>query len=200
MSESIFTEEGTIRPAVLISAYRTGMFPMALGRWGEIGWFSPDPRGVIPLEEFHIPHGLKRALKKNPFEVRIDTAFSDVVDGCADRSSTWISPEIKNSYAKLFELGYCHSVECWREGELKGGLYGVAIGGAFFGESMFSRETDASKIALVHLIDRMKERGYTLLDTQWSTSHLTQFGCREVPRYQYMRSLNEALLVDAKFD
>ena len=199
MSESIFTDEGSIRPAVLIAAYRSGMFPMALGPWGEIGWFSPDPRGVIPLDEFHIPHGLKRSLKKNRFEIRVNSAFAAVMDGCGNRPSTWISPEIKTSYVDLFELGYGHSVECWRDGELKGGLYGVAIGGAFFGESMFGRETDASKIALVALVDRLKENGFTLLDTQWSTMHLAQFGCCELPRHQYLRQLNEALLVGAKF-
>lgn len=199
MSESIFTEDGAIRPAALIAAYRSGMFPMALSRHGEIGWFSPDPRGVLPLDEFHIPHGLKRALKKEPFEIRIDTAFGEVMDGCADRTSTWISPEIKASYVRLFELGYGHSVECWRDSELCGGLYGIAIGGVFFGESMFSRKTDASKIALVALIDRMKVNGFRLLDTQWSTPHLAQFGCREMPRHEYLRQLNAALLVNPEF-
>ncbi len=199
MSESIFTEDGAIRPAALIAAYRTGMFPMSLSRWGEIGWFSPDPRGIIPLDEFHIPHGLRRALKKEPFEIRISTAFGEVMDGCADRASTWISPEIRASYVRLYELGYGHSVECWQSDELCGGLYGVAIGGVFFGESMFSRKTDASKIALVKLVERMKERGFTLLDTQWSTTHLTQFGCLEIPRHQYLQQLNAALELNPTF-
>ncbi len=199
MSESIFTKEGYIRPAVLIAAYRGGMFPMAMDRRGDIGWFSPDPRGVIPLDEFHIPHGLKRALKKEPFEIRYDTAFSDVMDGCADRSTTWISPEIKASYVKLFELGYAHSVECWADDELVGGLYGVCLGQVFFGESMFSRETDASKIALVNLVNRLREKDFLLLDTQWSTKHLGQFGCREIPRFDYLDRLNRALLVDTGF-
>ncbi|MDF1740670.1 MAG: leucyl/phenylalanyl-tRNA--protein transferase [Verrucomicrobiales bacterium] len=199
MSESIFTREGYIRPAVLIAAYRGGMFPMAMDNRGEIGWFSPDPRGVIPLDEFHIPHGLKRALRKKPFEVKVDTAFSEVLLGCADRSTTWISREIISSYEKLFELGYAHSVECWRDGELKGGLYGIAIGGAFFGESMFSRETDASKVALVALVERLREREFQLLDTQWTTTHLGRFGCCEIPRYEYLRQLNRALLVTTSF-
>ena len=199
MSESIFTKEGYIRPAILIAAYRGGMFPMAMDSRGDIGWFSPDPRGVIPLDEFHIPHGLKRALQKKPFEIRFDTAFSEVVTGCADRNATWISPEIKASYEKLFDLGYAHSVECWREGKLCGGLYGIAIGGAFFGESMFSHETDASKIALVELVGRLRENDFQLLDSQWSTTHLSQFGCREIPRFEYLDRLNHALLVDTGF-
>ncbi len=200
MSESIFTREGYIRPAVLIAAYRGGMFPMAMDNRGEIGWFSPDPRGVIPLHEFHIPKSLERVVRKEPFEIRINTAFSEVMNGCAERRTTWISREIIASYEKLFELGYAHSVECWKGEELVGGLYGIAIGGAFFGESMFSRATDASKVALVSLVDRLKERGFQLLDTQWTTEHLSRFGCREIPRYEYLRQLNEALLVTTRFD
>ncbi len=199
MSESIFTREGYIRPAVLIAAYRGGMFPMAMDNRGEIGWFSPDPRGVIPLDRFHIPHGLRRTLKKKSFEIRIDTAFSEVMEGCADRRTTWISREIVTSYEKLFELGYAHSVEAWRDGKLVGGLYGVSIGGAFFGESMFSRVTDASKVALVGLIERLCERNFQLLDTQWTTEHLNQFGCCEIPRYEYLCQLNRALLVTTRF-
>ena len=199
MSESIFTREGYIRPAVLIAAYRGGMFPMAMDNRGEIGWFSPDPRGVIPLDGFHIPHGLKRTLRKRPFEIRIDTAFSEVMQGCAERRTTWISAEIITSYEKLFELGYAHSVETWQEGKLCGGLYGIAIGGAFFGESMFSRKTDASKVALAHLVDRLREKRFQLLDTQWATEHLARFGCREIPRYDYLRQLNRALLVTTSF-
>lgn len=200
MSESIFTREGYIRPAVLIAAYRGGMFPMAMDNRGEIGWFSPDPRGILPLDEFHVPHGLARVLRKNSFEIRVDTAFSEVMRGCADRRTTWISREIVTSYEKLFELGYAHSVEAWREGELCGGLYGISIGGAFFGESMFSRATDASKVALVALVERLRARNFQLLDTQWTTEHLGRFGCREVPRYEYLRLLNRALLVTTSFE
>lgn len=199
MSESIFTREGYIRPAVLIAAYRGGMFPMAMDNRGEIGWFSPDPRGVIPLDEFHIPHGLKRTLRKEPFEIRVDTAFSEVMQGCSQRRTTWISREIITSYEKLFELGYAHSVEAWSDGELCGGLYGIAIGGAFFGESMFTRKTDASKVALVYLVNRLREKRFQLLDTQWATEHLSRFGCVEIPRYEYLRQLNRALLVTTTF-
>lgn len=199
MSESIFTREGYIRPAVLIAAYRGGMFPMAMDNRGEIGWFSPDPRGVIPLEDFHIPHGLKRTLRKEPFEIRIDTAFKEVMRGCADRKTTWISEEIVNSYEKLFELGYAHSVETWQDGELVGGLYGIAIGGAFFGESMFSRAPDASKVALVKLVERIRKKRFQLLDTQWTNDHLSRFGCKEIPRHEYLKQLNQALLVTTSF-
>jgi len=199
MSESIFTREGYIRPAVLIAAYRGGMFPMAMDNRGEIGWFSPDPRGIIPLDQFHIPHGLKRTLKKDPFEIRINTAFTEVMRGCADRKTTWISEEIVNSYEKLFELGYAHSVETWQDGELVGGLYGIAIGGAFFGESMFSRKLDASKVALVKLVERLRKKEFQLLDTQWTTDHLNRFGCKEIPRYEYLKQLNQALLITTSF-
>ncbi len=163
---------------------------------GEIAWFSPDPRGIIPLDEFHIPHGLRRTLKKNHFEVRFDTAFEAVMMGCADRFSTWIDDTILSSYCQLHDQGAAHSVEVWLNDELVGGLYGVSLGGAFFGESMFSRATDASKVALVHLVERMRERNFSLLDTQWSTAHLEQFGCLEIPRPRYLRMLEEALETD----
>lgn len=196
MAESIFTPEGYIRPALLIAAYRGGLFPMSLDHRGEIGWFSPDPRGVIPLDEFHIPKSLLRTLKKDPFEIRFNANFGEVIRGCALRDTTWISQRIRTSYEKLHELGYAHSVETWKDGRLVGGLYGVAINGAFFGESMFSRETDASKVALCALVQRMMERGFTLLDTQWSTSHLARFGCREIPRDEYLKLLENALKVE----
>ena len=199
MSESIFNKEGSIRPAVLIAAYRGGMFPMAMDNRGEIGWFSPDPRGVIPLEEFHIPHGLRRTLRRDPFEIRINTAFLEVIRGCSDRETTWISEEIIKSYSELFELGYAHSVETWLDDQLVGGLYGIAIGGAFFGESMFSRESDASKVALVRLIDILRKKNFQLLDTQWKTGHLEMFGCKEIPRLEYLERLNKALLVKTSF-
>ena len=144
MAESIFTAEGYIRPALLLAAYRSGLFPMSLDHRGEIGWFSPDPRGVIPLDEFHVPKSLVRTMRKQPFEIRMDTAFGEVIRGCSLRETTWISRRIRKSYEKLHELGYAHSIEAWNGDRLVGGLYGVAIGGAFFGESMFSRETDAS--------------------------------------------------------
>lgn len=187
-----------IEPDFLLKAYRLGIFPMAM-QDGEIAWFSPDPRGIIPLDGFHVPHGLRRTLKQNPFEIRINSQFREVVSGCADRSSTWIDDSILASYGRLHDMGYAHSVEAWNGGELVGGLYGVALGGAFFGESMFSRVTDASKVALVFLIERMKARRFQLLDTQWSTPHLKRFGCIDIPRARYMRLLDHALRVDTQF-
>jgi len=161
---------------------------------GELVWFSPVNRGIIPLDErFHIPHGLKRALKKCPFEIRINTAFREVMEGCADREETWIAPAIVDSYCQLHDLGFAHSVECWDAEGLQGGLYGVKLGDAFFGESMFSRKTDASKIALVNLVNWLREQGVVLLDTQWITEHLKQFGGYEVPRDVYLDLLDEAL-------
>ena len=161
---------------------------------GEILWFSPEQRGLIPIDEnFHIPHGLKRALRKKPFQVKLDTAFRAVMEGCSEREETWIDPVIMNSYCQLHELGFAHSMECWDEDGLQGGLYGVALGKVFFGESMFSRKTDASKIALVYLVEWMRENDYLLLDTQWMTQHLVQFGGMEVPREEYLVLLSEAL-------
>ncbi|MBL9155056.1 MAG: leucyl/phenylalanyl-tRNA--protein transferase [Verrucomicrobiales bacterium] len=199
MAESIFTAEGIIRPALLLAAYRSGLFPMAMDDRGEIGWFSPDPRGVIPLDGFHVPKSLERTVKQGRFEIRFDTAFHEVITGCANRDSTWISDRIQASYEKLHELGYAHSVETWREGRLVGGLYGVSIAGAFFGESMFSRETDASKVALVALVRRLNSRGYGLLDTQWTTEHLSKFGCIDLPRQDYLDLLGNALKIETSF-
>lgn len=161
---------------------------------GEILWFSPLKRGVIPLDEkFHVPHGLARRLKKEPFELRIDTAFREVMEACSEREETWIDPIIVDSYCQLHELGFAHSVECWDEDGLQGGLYGVAVGRVFFGESMFSRKTDASKVALVHLVGWLRARGTVLLDTQWMTDHLRQFGGEEISREEYLKRLDEAL-------
>lgn len=181
-----------IPPHILLGAYTEGVFPMADN--GELIWFSPLMRGIIPLDErFHIPKGLKRALKKRPFELRMNTSFQEVMEGCAARKETWIDEVILGSYCELFQLGYAHSVECWDEEGLQGGLYGVKIGRAFFGESMFSRKTDASKIALVHLVEWLREQEVELLDTQWMTDHLRQFGGYEVPREKYLRMLKNAL-------
>lgn len=161
---------------------------------GEIYWFSPLKRGVIPLDErFHIPRGLRKTLRRDPFEVRFDTAFREVMQGCASREETWIDEIIMTSYCGLFEMGFAHSVECWDDDGLQGGLYGVRLGKAFFGESMFSRKTDASKVALVHLVEWMREDGMTLLDTQWMTDHLRQFGGYEIPRGIYHDLLAEAI-------
>lgn len=182
-----------ISAELLLHAYRNGVFPMAM-EGGEIAWFSPDPRAVIPLDErFHIPHGLKRTLKRGVFEIRIDTAFERVIRNCSLRKDTWINREIIASYVNLHRLGHAHSVEAWHENELAGGLYGVAIGGAFFGESMYHDVTDASKVALHALVTRLRERGYTLLDTQWSTPHLERFGTYELPRSKYLNLLAAAL-------
>ena len=181
-----------IPPQVLLDAYARGIFPMAHD--GEILWFSPERRGLIPLDErFHIPHGLKRALKRNPFEIRRNTAFRQVMLACADREDRWIDEVILESYCHLHALGFAHSVECWDDEGLQGGLYGVALSGVFFGESMFSRKTDASKIALVALVGDVRERGVKLLDTQWMTPHLRQFGGYEMPRREYHAALREAL-------
>lgn len=161
---------------------------------GEVYWFSPLMRGVIPIDErFHIPHGLKKALKKQPFEVRRNADFRATLKGCSERKETWIDELILESYCELHELGLAHSIECYDEEGLQGGLYGVALGKAFFGESMFSRKTDASKIALVHLVEWLRENDYTLLDTQWMTDHLRQFGGIEIPRDVYLELLAEAL-------
>jgi leucyl/phenylalanyl-tRNA--protein transferase len=184
---------------MLLNAYSSGLFPMAMES-GQIGWFSPDPRGIIPLDDaFHIPHGLKRALKKKPFEIRINHAFREVMLGCAERESTWISQAILESYCLLHRMGHAHSMETWQDGHLVGGLYGVSIHGVFFGESMFSRVTDASKVALVALVERLRERRFTLLDTQWTTEHLKTFGATDIPRSQYLKRLRHALSVDTNF-
>jgi leucyl/phenylalanyl-tRNA--protein transferase len=188
-----------IEPELLLGAYAQGIFPMGMPE-GELGWFSPDPRGVLPLEEFHVPHGLVRRLRKNPFEIRVNTAFAEVMKGCAQREETWIDAEITASYHRLYELGFAHSVESWRENRLVGGLYGVSLGGVFFGESMFHRETDASKVALHALIQRMKERGFALLDIQWITPHLATFGAKEIPRKDYLRQLRKAIARECTFD
>src|SRR5450432_305824 len=162
---------------LLLQAYRLGVFPMALPN-DEIGWFSPDPRTILPLENFHVPHGLRRERRKQQFEIRINSSFAEVMRACAGREDTWINDEISASYLHLHELGFAHSVEAWSPNELAGGLYGVAIGGAFFGESMFHRATGASKVALWALVEHLRGRSFTLLDTQWLTPHLAQFGAR----------------------
>jgi leucyl/phenylalanyl-tRNA--protein transferase len=188
-----------ISPALLIEGYLQGVFPMGMED-GEIGWFSPDPRAIIPLDEgFHVPHGLKRVLSRGEFELRVNHCFEPVMRACAGREETWITGEIIESYCELHRRGFAHSVETWREGRLAGGLYGVAVGGAFFGESMFHRETDASKVALHGLVERLRERGFTLLDTQWMTAHLRRFGAVEIPRRQYLRRLAEATRQSCSF-
>jgi leucyl/phenylalanyl-tRNA---protein transferase len=185
----------------LLSAYASGWFPMAQGP-GEIRWYSPDPRGIIPLDTFHVSRRLGRSLRQHHFEIRVDTSFRAVIDACAareDADGDWIDAEIVESYCALHQQGFAHSVETWQDGVLVGGLYGVAVKGAFFGESMFHRVSDASKAALSALVDRLRARGYALLDTQWVTGHLAQFGAVEVPRRRYLRMLDEALKIDVRF-
>lgn len=182
-----------IDPALLVRAYREGIFPMALDD-GDIGWFSPDPRGILPLDRFHLPSRLGRVMRQGTFAPGIDRAFEAVIRACADRpDGTWINDDIIASYLTLHRLGLAHSVEVWQDGALVGGLYGVHLGGAFFGESMFHRATDASKVALAWLVERLTRRGFALLDVQWVTPHLAQFGAVEVPRVEYQRLLRRAL-------
>ena len=176
----------------LLNAYANGVFPMAED--GEILWFSPERRGLIPLDSrFRIPHGLRRTLKRGLFEVRWNTAFREVMLACAERKETWIDELILKSYCALHEEGFAHSVECWDADGLQGGLYGVALAGVFFGESMFHRKTDASKVALVALVETLREKNFQLLDTQWMTDHLRQFGGYELPRREYLAQLQAAL-------
>lgn len=186
-----------LTPELVLSAYCQGCFPMADPETGEISFYEPDPRALIPLDDrFHIPHGLKRALNKKPFELRMDTAFPEVVHACArteQPEEQWIDGQIEEAYGKLHEMGFAHSVECWDEEGLQGGLYGVALGKAFFGESMFHRKTDASKIALVALVQYLRAHQFLFLDTQWTTPHLLKFGTYEVPAEEYRKMLKRAL-------
>lgn len=181
-------------PGTVLAAYRAGMFPMPV-RWARsVAWWSPDPRGIIPLEGLLVSRSLRKACDR--YEVRVDTAFDEVIDACGDprRPNGWINKAVKNAYRTLHELGWAHSVETWTpEGELAGGLYGLAIGGLFAGESMFHRRTDASKVALVGLVERLREGGATLLDVQWTTDHLRTLGAVDVSRDQYLALLADAL-------
>ncbi len=191
-----------LTPEILLRAYAEGIFPMAERRDDPaLFWVSPERRGIIPLDTFHVPRRLARTVKSDRFTVTADRAFVDVMQACAepapDRPQSWINAEILRLYTALHTTGYAHSIECWHEGQLVGGLYGVSLGGAFFGESMFSRERDASKVALVHLIAYLKTGGYVLLDAQFRTDHLAQFGTQEITRGAYRARLDEALKVQA---
>lgn len=191
-------------PRELLECYARGVFPMADAREDDrVFLIDPEKRGVIPLDGFHVPRRLARTVRRDPFEIRIDTAFARVVRECAEpkpgRTETWINGVIEDLYERLFDMGHAHSVECWLEDELVGGLYGVSLGGAFFGESMFSRRTDASKVALVHLVARLIAGGFSLLDAQFITDHLTTFGAVEIPRAEYHRRLARALAHEAEF-
>ena len=190
---------------LLLRAYAMGIFPMARSRDDpRLYWIDPDQRGILPLDRFHVPRSLVKTLKRAPFQVRLDTAFEQVMRGCAegapDRPDTWINDEIVRLFVELNRLGMAHSVETWQDGRLVGGLYGLGLGAAFFGESMFSRVTDASKVALVHLVARLKVSGYHLLDTQFVTEHLARFGAIEIPRQDYLRRLGQALDTPAALD
>ncbi len=187
----------SITPDVLLRAYSIGLFPMAESADDpEIFWVEPEMRGVLPLNDFHVSKSLKKAIKRAPFDIRIDTCFEAVMTGCAeetsDRPSTWINATIRQLYTELHRMGHAHSVEAFEDGELVGGLYGVSLGAAFFGESMFSRRTNASKICLVHLVDRLNANGFQLLDTQFTTEHLKTFGAIDVPKQEYLMMLKAA--------
>lgn len=193
-----------ITPQVLLKAYACGIFPMAESADDNaLYWIEPEQRGILPLDAIHVPKRLSRTIRQGRFEIRTDSDFDGVINGCAgarpERRSTWINDRIRTLYGELFNLGHCHTVEAWREGRLVGGLYGVHLGGAFFGESMFSHERDASKTALVYLAARLKFGGFLLLDTQFVTNHLTRFGATEVTRDAFQRLLEEALAVSADF-
>lgn len=193
-----------VTPDLMLRAYRAGLFPMAETRRGDrLYWLDPEQRGVLPLTGFHLPRRLLRTTLSGRFTVRVDTAFAAVIAGCAEagegREDTWINRDIERLFTTLHADGHAHSVECWSDGALVGGLYGVALGGAFFGESMFSRARDASKVALVHLVARLRLGGFTLLDTQFVTAHLAQFGAREIPRPTYRAALDRAAVAPARW-
>lgn len=194
----------TLTPEMLLKAYSLGIFPMAEKREDDtIYWIDPEERGIIPLESFHISHSLKHSLRHDEFDFSVDQAFPEIIAACAQsrpgRQETWINHPIEKLCLDLHQMGFAHSVEVWSKGQLSGGLYGIALGGVFFGESMFSQATNASKVALVELVARLKAGGFRLLDTQFVTSHLMQFGAIEIPREEYRRLLKDALPVPAIF-
>lgn len=187
-----------ITPDLLLRAYSIGLFPMADSADDpELFWVEPELRGIIPLDDFHVSKSLAKTIRRAPFDIRYDTAFEQVMEGCAapapDRPTTWINAKIRSLYTTLHSMGHAHSVEAWENDQLVGGLYGVSLGSAFFGESMFSRRTDASKICLVHLVERLRKRGFLLLDTQFTTEHLKNFGAIDVPKARYEKMLARAI-------
>ncbi|MCB1445945.1 MAG: leucyl/phenylalanyl-tRNA--protein transferase [Rhizobiaceae bacterium] len=197
----MISDRHAITPEILLRAYAAGMFPMAESADDpEVFWVQPKIRGIIPLDGFHVSRSLAKTMRRKPFDVRFNTAFGRVMELCAEatgeRPTTWINPLIQHLYKELHRMGYTHSVEAWQGDELVGGLYGVSLGSAFFGESMFSRRTDASKICLVHLVERLKARGFTLLDTQFTTDHLKSFGAIDIPRRDYEKLLEMAMRSD----
>ena len=189
-----------ISPTLLLRAYAAGVFPMSdTAQSDEIFWVDPKTRGVIPLDAFHVSRSMRRLARRGGFQVRINSAFNATVSACANRSETWINDEIKSLYTTLHRMGYAHSVEVWSDGKMMGGLYGVSLGGAFFGESMFSIDPNASKIALIWLVARLRRGGYRLLDTQFVTDHLASLGAVEIQREAYHQLLDAALKCDADF-
>ncbi len=200
------SRDSDITVDMLLRAYSIGLFPMAESADDpELFWVEPELRGVIPLDDFHVSKSLSKAIRKKPFDIRFDTDFEGVMAGCAeeatDRPSTWINDTIRKLYSELHHIGHAHSVEAWEGDQLVGGLYGVSLGAAFFGESMFSRRTNASKICLVHLVERLREKGFTLLDTQFTTEHLKTFGAIDIPKVEYAKMLEAAVeQADALFN
>jgi leucyl/phenylalanyl-tRNA--protein transferase len=197
-------DENLITPSLLLRAYACGIFPMADSADDPtLYWVEPRIRGVLPLDRFHVSRRLARTVRSDPYEIRVDSDFEGVIGGCAaprpGRRITWINEPIRRLYGELFRAGHVHTVEAWRDGRLVGGLYGLKLAAAFFGESMFSAERDASKVALVHLVAQLKAGGFTLLDTQFLTPHLAQFGAIEIPRDRYVRLLDEAIAGEAEF-
>ena len=193
-----------ITPEVLLKAYACGIFPMSESADDPgLFWVEPKMRGIIPLDAFHVPSRLARTVRQNKFDIRINSDFAATIEHCAQqtdvRRETWINNRIQQLYGELNQMGHCHSVECWQNDQMVGGLYGVSLGGAFFGESMFSRVRDASKVALVHLVERLRAGGFVLLDTQFNTEHLSQFGAIEVPKHDYEKLLDAALYENGDF-
>jgi len=187
-----------LTPEILEACYRAGAFPMDDG-YGRIGFYSSDPRSILELDSVHVSRSLARVVRRGTYEIRVDQNFEAVIRACADRKETWIGAEIIRAFIRFHEAGRAHSVEAYRDGELAGGLYGVALGGAFMGESMFSRMRDASKVCLVHLVERLKERGYVLLDCQIQNDHLARLGATEIPEREYLKRLDRALKLERSF-
>lgn len=199
IKSNLISNSKIIDPDFLLSAYASGYFPMAESRQGDIQWHFPDTRAIIPIDGLKITRSLHQTIKKKIFQIRINTAFEEVMHQCAKRDDTWISDEIIQSYVQLHKLGFAHSVEAWKDNFLAGGLYGVALGAAFFGESMFSRVRDASKVALVYLVDKLRAGKFELLDTQFNTPHLTRLGAIEIPRENYLHLLKKAVVKQRSF-
>ncbi|WP_247996825.1 leucyl/phenylalanyl-tRNA--protein transferase [Brucella tritici] len=204
MTAGVSPDDYSIEPELLLRAYATGIFPMAEEADDpEVFWVRPERRGVIPLDGFHLPKSLQKTIRQGIFDIRLDSDFDGVIEGCSsgtgERARTWINGPIREAYKELFEIGHCHTVEAWHDGQLVGGLYGVTLGRAFFGESMFTRKRDASKVCLAYLVQHLVSRGFVLLDTQFTTPHLERFGAVEVPRKKYEKLLENALDGIARF-